>query len=127
MNSGLRPRPLSALWGEERKKGPQVKICLLRFCEDFFVCLFSFVGTDVFTSFQYAASRKEKESARFHLGFFIGFESFQKKAIFKLLTTNPSLIFDLCTKMEFISAPLIVWFEELRAGGGAFLWAEISL
>ena len=71
--------------------------------------------------------RKEKKSARFLLGFCIGFESFQKKALFKLLTTNPSLIFDLCTKMEFISAPLIVWFEELRAGGGAFLWAEISL
>ena len=63
MNSGLRPRPLSALWGEERKKGPQVKICLLRFCEDLFVCLFIFVGTDVFTSFQYAASEKVKESA----------------------------------------------------------------
>ena len=62
-----------------------------------------------------------------NLGFFIGFESFQKKALFKLLTTNPPLIFDLCTKMEFISAPLIVWFEELRAGGGAFLWAEIIL
>jgi len=40
-----------------------VKICLLRFCEDLFVCLFSFVGTDVFTSFQYAASEKEKKSA----------------------------------------------------------------
>ena len=63
MNSGLRPRPLSALWGEERKKGPQVKICLLRFCEDLFVCLFSFVGTGVLPSFQYAASEKEKESA----------------------------------------------------------------
>ena len=61
MNSGLRPRPLSALWGEERKEGPQVKICLLRFCEDLFVCLFSFVGTDVFTSFQYAESEKEKK------------------------------------------------------------------
>ena len=61
MNSGLRPRPLSALWGEERKKGPQVKICLLRFCEDLFVCLFSFVATDVFTSFQYAASEKERK------------------------------------------------------------------
>ena len=58
---------------------------------------------------------------------FIGFESSQKRALFKLLTTNPSLIFDLCTKMEFISAPLIVLFEELRADGGAFLWAEISL
>ena len=63
MNSGLRPRPLSALWGEERKKGPQVNIYFLRFCEDLFVCLFSFVGTDVFTSFQYAASEKEKKSA----------------------------------------------------------------
>ena len=62
--------------------------------------------------------RKEQKSARFLLGFFIGFESFQKKALFKLLTTNPPLIFDLCTKMEFISAPLIVWFEEMRAGGG---------
>ena len=61
MNSGLRPRPLSALWGEERKKGPQVKISLLRFCEDLFVCLFSFVATDVFTSFQYAASEKERK------------------------------------------------------------------
>ena len=60
MNSGLRPRPLSALWWEERKKGPQVKICLLRLCEDLYVCLFIFVGTDVFTSFQYAASEKEK-------------------------------------------------------------------
>ena len=49
------------LWGEERKKGPQVKICLLRFCEDLFVCLFSFVGTDEFTSFQYAESEKEKK------------------------------------------------------------------
>ena len=58
---------------------------------------------------------------------FIGFESSQKRALFKLLTTNPSLIFDLCTKMEFLSAPLIVLFEELRADGGAFLWAEISL
>ena len=71
--------------------------------------------------------RKEKKSVRFLLGFFIGFKSFRKKALFKLLTTNPSLIFDLCTKMEFIPAPLIVWFEELRAGGGAFLWAEISV
>ena len=71
--------------------------------------------------------KKGIEKCRFLLGFFIGFGSFQKKALFKLLTTNPSLIFDLCTKMEFISAPLIVWFEELRADGGAFLWAEISL
>lgn len=54
-------------------------------------------------------------------------KAFRKRPFFKLLTINPSLIFGLYTKMEFISASLIVWFEELRAAGGAFLWAEISL
>merc|ERR1712223_933525 len=52
--------PLSPLGGR-KEKGPQVKICFLRFCEDLFVCLFIFVGTDVFISFQYAVSEKRRK------------------------------------------------------------------
>ena len=56
--------------------------------------------------------RKEKKGAQFLLGFFIGYKSFQKKAFFKLLTTNPrwSLI---CVQRW--NLYLLLWLFGLRS------------